>query len=285
MTTFDPGALRRFDIERVEHEWRPRDCALYAVSCGMGHDPLDESQLRFADETRSDHVALPSMALVLAYPGFWLARSGTTADPARLMHVEQQIEWHAPIATSGRVTSTTRVTGIYDKGAGGHAFIRSERVLHDASGAALATLAQTHVLRQGGGFGGEPPPKPVTRNVPDAAPAVEVHVDTRPEQALLYRLNGDLFALHSSPQRAHDAGFERPLLHGMCTAGIAMQVLLRTLAKGEPRRFRRVSLRFSAPVFPGNRLLVEAWDDGSFRVRVPQRDVVAIDQGVLELAA
>jgi acyl dehydratase len=284
MTVFDPAALRSFEIKPVEHRWQPRDCALYAISCGMGQDPLDESQLRFVDETRNDHAALPSMALVLAYPGFWLARQGTTADPSRLMHVEQAVEWHSFIATSGQVSSTTRVTGIHDKGPGGHAFIRSERVLRDSSGAALATLTQTHVLRNGGGFGGDAPPRPLKREAPATPASIEAEVPIRPEQALLYRLNGDLFALHSSPARAREAGFDKPLLHGMCTAGVALQVLLRMLAGSRPERFRRVSLRLSAPVFPGDRLVVEGWADGTFRVRVPARDVVAIDQGMLELS-
>jgi acyl dehydratase len=279
----DPEQLREFAIPQAEQCYEPRDCALYAVSVGLGQDPLDDAQLRFADATRADHAALPSMALVLAYPGFWLALPGTTADPSRLVHAQQEVEWHAPLQTSGHVASRSRVTGIHDKGEGSHALIRSERLVFDAeSGARLATLTQMHIVRGGGGFGGPAPGLPV-RRMPVGEPSVQVDVPTRPEQALLYRLNGDTFALHSSPAHARDAGFERPILHGMCIAGIALQVLLRTVAGGDPARFKRVSLRFSCPVVPGDALQVQAWSDGSFRVRVPARDLTVIDDARLEL--
>lgn len=281
----DPATLRAYEVPPCEQRYDARDCALYAVSVGLGQDPLDEAQLRFVDATRADHAALPSMALVLAYPGFWLARPGTTADPSRLVHAQQNLQWHAALPTRGHVVSHTRVTGIYDKGEGGHALVRSERVVCDAaSGAKLATLTQVHIVRGRGGFGGPPPEPVVRRPPPDGEPRVRSDVPTRPEQALLYRLNGDTFALHSSPQHARASGFDRPILHGMCTAGIALQVLLRTLAQGCPARFRRMGLRFSGPVVPGDTLRVEAWDGGAFRVSVPARDAVVIDDAWVELA-
>jgi acyl dehydratase len=280
----DPQVLRDYAIPEVAQRYGPRDCALYALSLGLGQDPLDEAQLRFADATRDDHAALPAMALVLAYPGFWLAQPGTTADPARLVHTQQAIVWHRPVATSGHVASRTRVTDIFDKGEGGHAIIGSERRVADAeSGEPLATLTQTHIVRGGGGFGGMPAPPFERMPRPEVEPAMRIDVPTRPEQALLYRLNGDTFALHSSPAHARASGFDRPILHGMCTAGIALQVLLRSLAQGDPARFRRMSLRFTGPVFPGDVLRVEGWGDGAFRVSVPARDAVVIDDARLTL--
>lgn len=279
---FDPEALARYVVPEVRQTYDARACALYALSIGMGRDPLDTRELSFVDHCRRDHRAMPSMVLVLGYPGFWLAQPGTTADPTQLLHGTQAIEWHRPLARAATVIGRTRVKAIIDKGAGSHALIVSERLLLDADDdQPLATLTQTHVLRGHGGFDGRRETVDPPHRVPTGAPDHVVETVTRPEQALLYRLNGDTFELHADPVAAQRAGFPQPLLHGMCTAAIALHALVATLAKYEINRLRAVRLRFSAPVFPGDLLHTDIWDDGSFRVRVPARGVTAIDNGLL----
>lgn len=284
--TFDPEALARYVVPDVRQTYDERDCALYALSIGMGRDPLDVHELQFVDHCRSDHRAFPSMALVLGYPGFWLAQPGTTADPARLLHGEQSIQWHRPLRNAGTVIGRTRLKTLIDKGAGRHALIVSERTILDAEGRqAIATLNQTHVLRGHGGFGGRSDPIDPPHPMPTCAPDHVVATVTRSEQALLYRLNGDTFALHADPVAAQHAGFPRPLLHGMCTAAVALHAVVKILAQYRIDRLRAARLRFSAPVFPGELLQTEIWNDGSFRVRVTGRDVIAIDNGQLTLSA
>lgn len=283
---FDPEALARYAIPDVHQSYDARDCALYALSIGIGRDPLDASELQFVDHCRTDHQAFPAMVLVLGYPGFWLAQPGTTADPARLLHGEQSIQWHQPLRNAGRVIGRTHLKTVIDKGAGSHALIISERTIVDAdSGQAIATLTQTHVLRGRGGFGGCSGPITPPHVMPVTVADHVVETVTRSEQALLYRLNGDTFALHADPVVARQAGFSRPLLHGMCTAAFALHAVVKTLAQYRTDRLRAVRMRLSAPVFPGESLRTEIWHDGSFRVRVPVRDVVAIDNGHLTLSA
>jgi len=227
---------------------------------------------------------LPSMALVLGYPGFWLVRSDTTVDPTRILHGTQAIEWHRTLPVAGEVVGRTRVLRIVDRGEGKHAIVVSERQIVDAATSALyATLTQVHVLRGQGGFGGDPGPLTPPHALPGDAPRWQVEVATRPEQALLYRLNGDLFPLHADPAMARKSGFTRPILHGMCVAGIATQALMRLLANDDPARLGSIEMRFSAPLFPGEMVRVEAWSDGSFRARCVERDELVLDNGLLQL--
>jgi acyl dehydratase len=283
---FDPEALARFVVPDVRQSYDARNCAFYALSIGLGRDPLDPRELPYVDHCRSDHRAFPAMALVLGYPGFWLAQPGTTADPTRVLHGEQTIEWHRPLATAGTVIGCTRLKALLDKGVGNHALIVSERVIRDAAdGAPIATLTQTHVLLGAGGFAARRDAVDPPHRLPDRAPDHVFDTITRPEQALLYRLNGDTFGIHADPAAAQRAGFPQPILHGMCTAAIALHALFVTLAGYEVGKLSSVQLRFSSPVFPGELLQTDVWDDGSFRVRVPARGVTAIDNGLLTLHA
>jgi len=280
--TLSADTLLNYRVPQVRQAYTPRDCALYALSVGLGQDPMDERQLGFVDHCRADHRAMPAMVLVLGYPGFWLARPDTTAEASRLLHGEQSIRWHAPLPPTGDVLGRTRVTRVVDKGAGGHALVLSEREIVDAaSGRPIATLEQTHVLRGQGGFGGDSGPIAAPHRLPERGPDRVVELPTRPEQALLYRLNGDTFALHADPQAAARAGFARPILHGMCTAALVMHALLRALAAYDASRFVSLRLRFSAPVFPGDSVRTDIWNDGSFRATVAER--VVIDNGQLML--
>jgi acyl dehydratase len=176
------------------------------------------------------------------------------------------------------------VTGIVDRGEGKGALLYSERVILDAAtNEKLATLEQTTVLRGDGGFGG--PAGPVKKPAPEPEGAAPITLDlaTRPEMALLYRLNGDHNPLHSDPSVAAKAGFPRPILHGLATFGVVGRALLRAMCGGDPARFGRMECRFSAPVFPGETIRTEIWPQeggAAFRARVVERDVVVVGNGI-----
>jgi acyl dehydratase len=233
--------------------------------------------------------ALPSMAVVLGYPGFWLRDPATGVDAVRLVHGEQSVELHAPLPTEGEVIGRSRVTGLVDRGAGKGALLYSERVILDAAtGAKLATLGQTTFLRGDGGFGGPDGPVRKPAPEPEGAPEIVLDLPIRPEMALLYRLNGDHNPLHSDPGIAAKAGFPRPILHGLATFGVVGRALLRAICGNDPARFGRMDCRFSAPVFPGETIRTEIWPTtggAAFRARVLERDVVVVGNGAFRLAA
>ncbi|MDE2334383.1 MAG: MaoC family dehydratase N-terminal domain-containing protein [Rhodospirillales bacterium] len=266
-------------IEPVRQRYTRRDAIFYALSVGFGSDPLDERQLGFVDHHRALQ-AVPTMAIVLGSPGFWLRDPATGVDAVRLVHGEQGIDWHAPLAPEGEVIGQTRITGLVDKGAGKGALLYTEKKLLDAAtGTLVATARSTTFLRGDGGFGGPAGPVKAPHAMPATPPDITCDLPTRPEQALWYRMNGDDNPLHADPRTARQAGFPRPILHGLCTLGIVAHALLRELGGYEPARMRSLDLRFSAPVFPGETIRTEIWRDGSFRARVPERDAIVVNNG------
>ncbi|KRB49077.1 hypothetical protein ASE04_17985 [Rhizobium sp. Root708] len=277
----DAKHLLSYKVEDIHQTYTAKDSAFYALSVGMGHDPLDEHRLAFVDPLKGDaQLVLPSMALVLGYPGFWLVRPDTTIDPTRVLHGMQSVEWHKPLPAAGEVIGKTKLVKLVDRGEGKHAMAVSERVIeHAGTGERYATLTQVHVLRGQGGFGGDTTPLPAPHALPRTDPDFRVEVATNLDQALVYRLNGDLFALHADPEMARESGFERPILHGMCVAGIAVQVLMRLLAHDDPARLRATEMRFSAPFFPGDSLVIEAWKDGSFKAMSSRNGETVLDNG------
>jgi acyl dehydratase len=280
--------LLNFPIPEIRQRLRWQDAALYALSLGIGQDPMDQAELRFVTEGAAMR-ALPTMAAVLGYPGFWLRDPATGVDAVRLVHGEQSVELHAPLPVDGEVIGRSRVTGLVDRGAGRGALLYSERVIVDAAtGTKLATLGQTTFLRGDGGFGGPAGPVKKPAPEPEGAPEIVLDLATRPETALLYRLNGDHNPLHSDPAVAAKAGFPRPILHGLATFGVVGRALLRAVCGGDPARFGRMECRFSAPVFPGETIRTEIWRaeaGAAFRARVVERDVVVVGNGAFRLAA
>jgi acyl dehydratase len=279
--------LLNFPIPEIRQRLRWQDSALYALSLGCGQDPMDEADLRLVTEGAAMR-ALPTMAVVLGYPGFWLRDPATGVDAVRLVHGEQSVEIHAPLPTEGEVIGRSRVTGLVDRGEGKGALLYSERVILDAAtGQKLATLEQTTFLRGDGGFGGPSGPVKKPAPEPDGAPDMVLDLPTRPEMALLYRLNGDHNPLHSSPAIAAKAGFPCPILHGLATFGLVGRALLRAVCEGDPARFGRMDCRFSAPVFPGETIRTEIWrtaEGAAFRARAVERDVVVVGNGAFRSA-
>ncbi len=278
----DYEKLLNFPIPEVRQTLTRRDTILYALSIGLGQDPMDERQLAFVDHHR-DLKAMPSMAVVLGHPGFWLRDPRTGVDAVRLVHGEQGLVIHRPLPVEGDIIGRTRVTGLVDKGAGKGALLYAEKEVLGADGTLYATLTATVFLRADGGFGGPSGPVKAPHAMPEGEPDLVIDLPTRPEQALYYRLNGDDNPLHSDPDVAAKAGFPRPILHGLCTLGVVTHALLRGLAGYDAGALRSLNLRFSAPVFPGETIRTEMWRDGSFRARAVERDVVVVNNGRLDL--
>jgi acyl dehydratase len=282
----DYAKLKTRRFADVEHDYGVRDTILYALGIGCGVDPMDAEDLRFVYE--HELRVLPTMAAVLAYPGFWLKEPDTGVDWRKVLHGEQGLVLHQALPASGTVVGRTRVSEIVDQGPGKHALLYSERdVAEKASGERLCTLTSCSVLRGEGGFGGPPGPVPKPHRVPDGSPRFVVDRPTLPQSALVYRLSGDDNPLHADPKVAAAAGFPRPILHGLCTFGVAGRALLKACCGDDQSKLKSMSVRFTAPVFPGETIRTEIWRDEnvvSFRSRVVERDAVVLDNGYAELA-
>ncbi len=282
---------RAFPDVRADYGWK--DSVIYALGVGYGLDPLDRGQLRFVYE--QDQLAVPTMAVVLATPGFWVKEPDAGVDWVKVLHGEQSLQLHRPLPVSGSVIGRNRVISITDKGAGRGALLVQRRTLHDARDDALiATLEQVTFARGDGGFseregngppGGDPAP-PQKPSVPDSKPDLVCDLPTSSQSALLYRLCADLNPLHADPDVAQAAGFERPILHGLASFGVAAHAILRSCCDYDPGRLASIGLRFSSPVYPGETLRTEIWRKGpqlQFQSRVLERDRVVLSHGTAEI--
>jgi acyl dehydratase len=274
-------ALRdhRFPVKRVAYS--DKDTILYALSVGAVSGPCDPRELRLVFE--KDLRALPTIAAVLAHPGAWIANPHFGVNYARLLHGEQQLIVHRPLAPAGEIDASYRVAAVVDKGEGKGALVHFEKQLRDAATSELlCTVWSTLFLRGDGGagsFGTPPEPLPATPEVPlQRLDELKTSIGS----ALLYRLNGDRNPLHADPAAAAKAGFDRPILHGLCTYGVAGYLLVRTVCNHDPSRLLSLGARFSSPVFPGETIRLEAArrsDKVYFRATVPERNEVVLSQG------
>lgn len=264
-----------------------RDLILYALSVGMGQDPMNRTELPFVYEKALKVV--PTAVTVLAMhrgrgdplpakPG----HRPSSFNPLLSVHGEQKVEFFKPLAKSGTFTVRSRNIGIFDKGEGKGSVLRSEMLCEDEDGSLIAKLTSSGFLRGDGGFGGPSDGQPEPHSVPERAPDLSLDFPTSPSQALLYRLNGDRNPIHADPDIAARARFERPLLHGLCTYGITCRAVLQAYTDYEPDRIASHEARFSSPVFPGDIVTVDLWQDGpivSFMARVSARDAIVIRNG------
>lgn len=280
--SIDIEKLMNFEIPVGRQVVTPEAIALYALSVGVGRDPLDRDQLRYVDPLRGP-VVMPSMVLTMAHPGFWMADPRSGVDPEAVLHASQSFTILGELPRSGGVESRSHVTEVFDKGPGGAALIGTATDLRDETGRAFARLERVTFVRNGGGFGGQPAPARPREPDPATPPEHVVDLATDPFQALLYRLNGDLNPLHSDPTIAARAGFAAPILHGLCTMGVVTHAVLAARARYRSTSLRSLRLRFVSPVFPGETIRTEIWSDGRFRALVPARDRVVIDGGSAEL--
>ena len=256
---------------------------LYALGVGMGIDPLDENCLRFVYE--DGLKVLPSQSVVMAHPGFWAQEEDTGLDWVQVLHAGQEIILHKPLPVSATVEAKTRITEVTDKGEKIGALIVSDRTVVDVeTGDELCTLVTTILARGNGGFGGDRRSVPKTDVIPKEVPDEICDLQTLPSQALIYRLSGDFNPLHASPIVARNAGFQAPILHGLSTLGVMTHALLRICCNYEPDRFKRIRLRFSSPVLPGETIRTEIWRNGNeiaFRCKSLEQDKIVINNGWL----
>jgi acyl dehydratase len=286
-TAFSEQSLKAYQIAEVEQSITPDQCMLYSLSVGLGSDPMDAGQLRYVYE--NDLCANPLMANVLAYPGFWMKAEDTGVDWKQVLHGEQFFELHRPIPTSGTLVGRTRVIGVNDRGKEKGAFVYSRREVFDKlTGDAVCTVDQTVVCRGNGGCGGDDAAPRSPHQLPKRKADTVCDLPISTQAALLYRLNGDRNPLHADPAVATDAGYPQPILHGLCTLGIAGHAILRNVCDYDATRLKSMAVRFTAPVFPGETLRTEIWheDNGaSFRASVIERDKVVLGNGHVTLTS
>jgi len=260
--------------------WNSKDAMLYALGVGAGVD-----ELAFTTENTKDtpqHV-LPTMAVVLGGGGVPFDKIGSF-NAALMLHGAQKIELFGEIPPEDELESNGYISAIWDKGKSASVDLVSESV-DLSTGKPLFKTTMTAFLRGEGGFGGERGPSP-SFELPDRKADHEVRYETRIDQPLLYRLSGDRNPLHSDPSFAKMGGFDRPILHGLCTYGFTGRALLHTLCGSDASRFRSMEGRFSKPVMPGDDLTVSMWVDGNgclFQTKNQDGDVV-FDQGVMAFA-
>ena len=281
----DYKKLLAHDIPEVEQQLTKRDTILYALGVGLGADPVDASQLRFVYE--KELQALPTMAIILGYPGPWHAQGVFGITRSHVVHGEQGFRILKPLPVEGDITGKTRITGVVDKGKDKGALVMTECAVREkASGDVVCTLTSTTFCRADGGFGGPDGPVKEPHPVP-AAPAQHVcDLPTLPQAALIYRLSGDYNPLHADPAYAAKAGFKMPILHGRATFSMAGHAILKTLCGYDPARFVAMEGRFSSPVYPGETIRTEMWRDGnvvSFRATVPARGATVLNNGRAEI--
>jgi acyl dehydratase len=277
--------LLTLKIPESEQAYTEGDAIFYALSLGLGQDPMNEDELPFVYE--KGLKVLPTFPCVVAHPGFWARDLDTGIDWVKGVHGEHRLELHKPLPPKGTLVGHTRILDVVDKGPGKGALIFSERKVRDkATSEVLATITQTSFARGDGGFGGPQRPTPAPHTLPDRAPDMSCDLPTRPEMALLYRWNADMNPLHVDPAIAKAAGYPRPILHGLATFGVAGHAILKTMCGYDPSRFKSIAGRFSSPVFPGETISTEMWRDGkvvSFRSRLVERDVVVLNNGRAEI--
>jgi acyl dehydratase len=272
----------------AETSWSSKDGLLYAVGVGAGQDPLDRADLPFVSENSVDVTQriLPTMVVTLPNIGGAFASIGSF-NPAMLVHGEERIVLHGEVPVAGTVSTVAEITAIWDKGKGAVVEVTSRSTLVD-TGEPLFDVVMSAFIRGEGGWGGERGPSGPQNVPPEREPDHRVELTTRPEQALVYRLSGDRNPLHSDPSFAAMAGFDRPILHGLCTYGFTGRALLRELCDSDPARFRSMAGRFSSPVMPGEALTVEIWrtGDGEAVYRTSASgDRVVLDAGLVTFDA
>jgi acyl dehydratase len=258
-----------------------RECILYALGIGLGMNPADPGELKFVYE-RAGLEAFPTMAVVLGWPGR-MTDPAFGIDERLVVAGDIKLVLHRPLAPEAQLVSRPRVKEVIDKGPGNAAIILNTRDLIDADGTHVATVDSSTFARKHGGFGGKATETPAQNAVPQTAPEKICDLPTPPNLALLYRLNGDENPLHADPQRAKVAGFDRPILHGAASFGVAAHAILRTVADYRPERLTSIAARFSKPVFPGETIRTEMWGERervSFQCRVVGCDDIVLSNGL-----
>jgi acyl dehydratase len=264
--------------------WTERDYLLYALALGIGTDPPDSAAFSYVYEKHLRVV--PTFPTVLAWivsPTF----ESLGAAPEHALHAGQRIELHRPLRGPMAVAVTGRVVAVHDKGRGrGALIVTRHEVLQASDREPIATLTTSCFARDCGGCGSGGEPAAIPQVMPARDPDHRLSYAVRPDAALLYRLTGDLNPLHADPAAARHAGFDRPILHGLCTFGMTCRAVLESVVAWQPDRIASHEARFSAPVYPGEKLEIAVWRDGStvaFEASVPARRTTVLTGGRAQL--
>jgi len=261
-----PEALG-IELPATSFEYDDRDVMLYAVGVGA-------SELEFVFERNLK--VLPTFAVIPGFPAMMGLASTVEINPVMLLHGEQRIKLHKPIPPKGKLTTAGKVTGVYDKGKGALLVVEAET--KDDQGEVLFANTAGVFVRAAGGFGGDRGPEAANK-APERAPDKSVEMQTLPIQAMIYRLSGDRNPLHVDPAFAKMAGYDTPILHGLCTYGHVGRAVLSEYCDNDPARLTGLEVRFSGVVFPGDNIITEMWDEGGGRIVLQaktQRGDVAI---------
>lgn len=285
----DYRRLKEWEFFEQVSRYTEEDCIRYALSLGMAGDPLDEADLKYVHEDNLRVV--PTFLATVGAPGGWASDPRTGIDWMQILHGEHRMRFHGALPGTGAVRSKTRVSRVVDKGPGKGALVVTERSITDHnSGELIATVEHVSFCRADGGFASPEAPGDAAPEallpVPQGEPDMAMDMPTLPNAPLLYRLNGDRNPIHVLPAAARKAGFDRPILHGLCTYGMAARAILRHACDGQPSRLASLSARFSAPVIPGETLRAEMWrveDQVRFRVVAKERNLVVLSHGTADI--
>ena len=262
----------------AEFSWTSKDSLLYAMGVGAGVSDPTGFELEFTTENSNEVTqrALPTQVVVM---GGGSTPSFGDFNPVHLLHAEQAITLHQPVPAAGTAIATGRVGPIYDKGKAALVYLETD--VADVDGNPIWNTRSGLFIGGEGGWGGDRGPA-TEWHLPDREADHVVAYPTRPDQALLYRLNGDRNPLHSDPTFAAAAGFDKPILHGLCTYGFTGRALLHALCDSDPARFGSMGGRFKSPVVPGETLEILAWEeDGQVMFQTRVGDRVVFDNGVM----
>jgi acyl dehydratase len=258
---------------------------LYAISIGMGRDPVNADELPYVFEQGEPLRTVPSMASVLVPD---MSPPDLGWDFSQVLHIEQRLQLYRPLPAAADLLINKRIAAAYDHGPKHGALVLFEaeaRLAQDDT--ALFTIGNTIMARADGGFGGPRGKGPPPHRPPRRDPDLSCDLDTRSDQALLYRLNGDRNPLHADPSLATRVGYPVPILHGLCTYGVACHAILKTICAYDYTLISGFDARFSAPVLPGDTITTDMWQDGntvSFQCSVRERDTVVLKNGRCTLA-
>jgi acyl dehydratase len=250
----DPKLVGK-ELPALEYSYTQKDVILYALGIGAGAEP---DELKFVYE--SELAVIPTYGVIPPFGALFsiVGMEGMDFNLAMLLHGEQFLEIYQPIPTEGTITSYPKIAAIYDKGKG--ALVEIDVVTKNSKGEELFKNRFSTFIRGEGGFGGEKGPEPKFE-APDRKPDRVVEMKTSPQQALLYRLSGDFNPLHADPNFAAMGGFEKPILHGLCTFGFAGRAVLREYCNNDPAKFKAIKVRFSRHVYPGETIVTEMWQE------------------------
>jgi 3-hydroxyacyl-CoA dehydrogenase/3a,7a,12a-trihydroxy-5b-cholest-24-enoyl-CoA hydratase len=279
-------------FEPLVFNYTERDACLYALGIGAPADWLDQDELKFVYElSGTGFQVLPTFSVLFPSRMIDVLITGKIGEvefnPMMLVHGEQSLEIKKPIPTAGRITCYPRISGAYDKGSG--LLVTTDTSCRDERDEEVVFNQSAMFIRGLGGFGGDRGPTGESHTPPERPPDV-IHVEkTLPQQALIYRLSGDINPLHADPAMAAIGGFDRPILHGLCTFGFAGRAVLKHFCRNDPARFRSIKVRFSKHVFPAETLVTEMWRVSDTRVilrcKVAERDEYVLTNAAVEVAA